>query len=414
MKDPRLRNQAVKHALIATWYSLALIRTSVLQKFDLYTVLRYYCGFGRNDDDFVDRLSRYYSVLIFSVFIVIVSSVQFVGKPISCFAPASFSDAHIIYADFICWISDTYFISIDAEIPEPDDLQARQGSNAIRFYQYVPFILMLQTCGFFLPGFFWRSGSSRLGIPLQKHLDQLNMSRRSIAEPPMYRRQLIRNVASRLDQYFRMRHRAIIPKLTFLYLLTKLIYITNIFIQLISLHYLMNFELKFNSLFHHFIIYNNTIRHVSLQFPTNVLCDFIVRFLGKNKHPHTVQCVLPINVFNEKIFIFAYLWLIFLLICALYNLLIQWLLFILFHRTVVDTRVRRFRSISSKYRTDDNYEENKPMYKFDRQPITKNFSQRYLCCDGIVIMRLFDMNIDLVTMNDLMDDLWELYKINPI
>ncbi|CAF2724240.1 unnamed protein product [Rotaria sp. Silwood2] len=382
--------------------------------FDLYTILRHYCGFGRNDDDFVDRLSRFYSVLIFSVFVIIVSSVQFVGKPISCFAPASFTDAHITYADFICWISDTYFVSIDAEIPEPDDVEARQGTNAVRFYQYVPFILMLQACGFFLPGFFWRSGSSRLGVPLQKHLDQLNMSRYSIAEPPMYRRQLIRNVATRLDQYFRMRHRTLIPKLTFLYFFIKVIYIMNIFIQLISLHYLMNFELTFNSLFQRLIIYSSTVRHVSLQFPTNVLCDFIVRFLGKNKHRHTVQCVLPINVFNEKIFIFAYLWLIFLLICTLYNLFIQWILFILFHRSVIDTRVRRLRPMASKFRINHGFQENENVHVFDYQPITKNFSRDYLRCDGIVIMRLFDMNIDLVTMNDLMNDLWELYKVSPV
>ena len=59
-------------------------------------------------------------------------------------------------------------------------MKLRQGANAIRFYQYVPFILMLQAFGFFLPGFFWRSGSSRFGISLQKYLDQLNMSRRFI------------------------------------------------------------------------------------------------------------------------------------------------------------------------------------------------------------------------------------------
>ena len=29
-------------------------------------------------------------------------------------------------------------------------------------------------------------------------------------------------------------------------------------------------------------------------------------------------------------------------------------------------------------------------------------------------MRLLDMNIDLVTMNDLMDDLWEFYKVDPL
>jgi hypothetical protein len=379
----------------------------------VYTILRHYCGFGRNDDDFVDRLSRYYSVLIFSIFVIIVSSVQFVGKPISCFTPASFTDAHVTYADFICWMSDTYFISIDAQIPEPEDVEARQGSHAIRFYQYVPFILMLQACGFFLPGFFWRSGSSRLGIAIQKHLDQLNMSHRALAEPPIYRRKLIRNVAIRLDQYFRMRRRSFIPKLTFLYLFIKIIYITNILTQLISLHYFMHFDLTFNALFQRLLIYSNTVRHTSVQFPTNVLCDFIVRFLGKNKHRHTVQCVLPINVFNEKIFIFAYLWLILLLICTLYNLVIQWICFFLFHRNIIDTRRRRVRRIPSRYRPEDN-EENEIEQPTDYQPISKNFSRHYLHCDGIVIMRLFDMNIDLVTMNDLMDDLWELYKVNPL
>jgi len=273
---------------------------------------------------------------------------------------------------------------------------------------------MLQACGFFLPGFIWRSGSFRLGIPLQKHLDQLNMSHRCLSEPPIYRRQLIRNVATRLDQYFRMRHRTLIPKLTFLYLFIKILYIMNIFIQLISLHYLMKFDFTLDSLFQRLIIYSNTIRHTSLQFPTNVLCDFIVRFLGKNKHRHTVQCVLPINIFNEKIFIFAYFWLILLLICSLYNLFIQWILFVLFHRNIIDTRGRRLRHISSKYHVDDDHQETEIIQIIDRQPISKNFSRNYLRCDGIVIMRLFDMNIDLVTMNDLMDDLWELYKVNPV
>lgn len=381
-----------------------------LFRVDVYAVLRHYCGFDRNDDDFIDRLSRYYSVLVFSIFVIIVSSVQFVGKPISCFTPASFTDAHVTYADFICWMSDTYFISLDAEIPEPDDTEARQGSRAIRFYQYVPFILMLQACGFFLPGFLWRSGSSRLGIFLQKHLDQLDLSRRSLAESPTYRRQLIRNVAIRLDQYFRVRQRTFLPRLTCLLLMIKLMYIVNIVVQLITLHYLMNFELKFESLFQRLLIHSTNERHTSLQFPTNVLCDFIVRFLGKNKHRHTVQCVLPINVFNEKIFIFAYLWLIVLFACTLYNFLIQWLFFFLFQRQMIDTRSRRLHRAAAKFRDD----ENDLVQRVEYQPLTKHFSRDYLCCDGIVIMRLFDMNVDVITMNDLMDDLWELYKLNPL
>ncbi|UJR35920.1 hypothetical protein I4U23_028662 [Adineta vaga] len=381
-------------------------------RFDIYAILRYYSGFGRCDDDFVDRLSRHYSVLIFSIFVLIVSSVQFVGKPISCFTPASFTDAHIIYADFVCWISDTYFVSIDAEIPEIDHTETRQGSHIIRFYQYVPFILMLQTFGFFFPGYCWRNGSTRFGISLQKHLDQLRMSRRSFAESPIYRRQLIRNVATRLDQYFRRHPRKQFAKLTVFYILIKFIYLINILIQLISLHCLMNFNFDIKQLLERFLIYSDTIRHASVQFPTNVLCDFIVRFLGKNKHRHTVQCVLPINVFNEKIFIFSYLWLILLFICTVYNLFVQWILFLVFSRNIIDTR-RRVRRKLSKFSMDEHQnDENVEIYEY--QYVTKPFSERYLQCDGIVILRLINMNTDLVTMNDLMDDLWELYKIDPL
>ena len=175
----------------------------------------------------------------------------------------------------------------------------------------------------------------------------------------------------------------------------------------------MNFDLNMKDLLERFLIYSNTVRHASLQFPTNVLCDFIVRFLGKNKHRHTVQCVLPINVFNEKIFIFAYLWLFFLLICTLYNLLIQWIFFFLCHRRVIDTRQRRQRRFLSKSILDSD-QESDSLHHFDYQPITKNFSRNYLRCDGLVIMRLFDINTDLVTMNDLMDDLWELYQVDPL
>ncbi|CAF4030822.1 unnamed protein product [Rotaria sp. Silwood2] len=379
---------------------------------DVYTILRYYTGFGRYDDDFVDRLSRHYSVLIFSIFILIVSSVQFVGKPISCFTPASFTGAHITYTDYVCWISGTYFISFDKDIPEANDFELRQGSHVIRFYQYVPFILMLQTFGFFLPGFFWRRGSSHLGLSLQKYLDQLHMSRHLLLESPSYRRELIRNVAIRLDQYFRMRPRTMLPKLTIFYLFIKLTYLINILIQLICLHYFMNFNFDIKDLVDRFIIYSNTVRHTSLQFPTNVLCDFIVRFLGKNKHRHTVQCVLPINIFNEKIFIFSYLWLILLFICTIYNLIVQWIIFFLFHRDIIDTRSCRVHHTLSKF-TLEQTQNNEIIQINDYQPVTKNFSQHYLQCDGIVIIRLLDMNTDLVTMNDLMDDLWEFYNGDP-
>ena len=44
-----------------------------------------------NDDDSYDRLSRRYSVVLLMLFTVVVSTKQYVGDPIACFAPAQFT-----------------------------------------------------------------------------------------------------------------------------------------------------------------------------------------------------------------------------------------------------------------------------------------------------------------------------------
>jgi len=47
---------------------------------------------SRYDDDSIDRLNRLLTVAILVLFSFIVTSSQYVGEPISCWAPAHFED----------------------------------------------------------------------------------------------------------------------------------------------------------------------------------------------------------------------------------------------------------------------------------------------------------------------------------
>lgn len=58
------------------------------------------------DDDYADRLSRQYTVIVLVTFAGLVTTRQFVGKPISCWCPAQFTDSHREYANTVCWVGD--------------------------------------------------------------------------------------------------------------------------------------------------------------------------------------------------------------------------------------------------------------------------------------------------------------------
>jgi hypothetical protein len=37
------------------------------------------------------------------------------------------------------------------------------------------------------------------------------------------------------------------------------------------------------------------------RFPRITMCRYIIRTLGDNIQPYDVQCLLPINIYNEKV-----------------------------------------------------------------------------------------------------------------
>ena len=112
--------------------------------------------------------------------------------------------------------------------------------------------------------------------------------------------------------------------LVILYLFIKMLYIVNCLGQLFLISVLLG---------RNYYIYGATIFRDMLQgkgyadseyFPRVTMCKFQVRELGiKNfSHEYNVQCVLPINLFNQQIFTFLWFWYLILLIINSASLLI--------------------------------------------------------------------------------------------
>lgn len=81
----------------------------------------------------------------------------------------------------------------------------------------------------------------------------------------------------------------------------KLLYIGNAIGQLFLLNLFMGrgFNLIGIEAIQHWI--NGQDMEAVERFPRITMCKFIIRTLGDNIQPYDVQCLLPINIYNEKV-----------------------------------------------------------------------------------------------------------------
>ena len=122
----------------------------------------------RRDDDFADRFSHTFTTLLLVVFTLVISARQYIGKPIACWVPTEFTRAQEEYAENVCWVTNTYFLPTDQQ-RVPTDTGARENAK-IGYYQWVPFILLIQAFMFNLPCLVWRLFNWQSGIQVSQTL----------------------------------------------------------------------------------------------------------------------------------------------------------------------------------------------------------------------------------------------------
>ena len=137
---------------------------------------------GIKNDDFYDRISRKYSLIILGVSFLIVGSSQFIGHPINCYTQ-NIAGGHVTYVNWVCWISSSYYLPFDRPLPT----RYEPTPEKIPYYQWVPFILLCMMFLFYLPGFVWRNLNKTCGIntkvitKMVTDMDQLDGEKREKA-----------------------------------------------------------------------------------------------------------------------------------------------------------------------------------------------------------------------------------------
>lgn len=370
---------------------------------------------SRNDDDFVDRLSHRYTTAILVIFAIVVSTKQYVGDPINCWVPAHFTGNHEEYTNNYCWIRNTYYLPFEEHIP-----REHESRNHIPYYQWVPMILLVQALIFYLPCMVWRTLNSRSGIDVNNIVESgETFQNTELAEG---REKTLTYMTKQMDRYLSsqrdyrtgctvsLKHclsrtccmccgRRKGNYLVALYLICKIIYIVNVLGQLFALNAFLGTDFHFYGID---VMRSLAAGHdwtQSPRFPRVTMCDFKVRRLG-NVQRYTVQCVLPINLFNEKIYLFIWFWMVFVAALTCFSFM-TWTLRSLFRRD-------RHRYIKKHLRLMDKLEEHQ-----DKKRCI-NFVDKYLKQDGVFVLRLVGHNTNAITVTEFVCSLWDNYVAKPI
>lgn len=134
------------------------------------------------------------------------------------------------------------------------------------------------------------------------------------------------------------------------------------------------------------------------RFPRVTLCDFDIRQLS-NIQRHTLQCVLPINLYNEKIFITLWFWLTFMTVVSLLNFCFT---------VIMSTCTKSRENYVIKYlKLNDIYNES----DLEICELTEIFIHTHLKYDGIFVLQMLPNNVGSAITADIVNYLWiEFYK----
>jgi len=379
-------------------------------------------------DDHVDRMGRRYIVGIIGIQLTLIFGGEFIrGNQIQCFLPVYFTGAQEDYAESLCWTMSTEYIIEGDKTPNIGsqgyynrEIQGRYethetkyvGPNhpgervTVSYYQWTPLILVLIAVFFHVPYAIWSNLAKSSGLPLKSVVSSAHeMS--GVLEDGAERDGYAKDIVYILTRYTEASHlddktpvkigRNHGNVLFYSYMFVKLLYILVLVLQMLILQAFLGSDPRFNVLLHGAKVIDNLIRNGSwLQnpiFPIKTVCTFEAEQQG-NPLPYTLECILPINLYNDKFFaLFTVAFPVLIALCVIS--MVQWF----YQNSKVGRRAFVKNHLEVPLGLDSSTSRDVAM-----------FSEEYLRRDGLFTLTMMKMNVGRDVVETIMEVMWNQFQ----
>jgi len=263
-------------------------------------------------DNHIFRLHYRASVIIMLTAVALVTSRQFIGNPINCMSDSISSSIMDVY----CWIHSTYSVNdqfdgvkgVDHPHPGlgPDDTTGEGGGYTHhKFYQWVVFVLTLQAGMFYLPRLLWKTTEGGVMKLLTAGLSDITA---------FMNKDTRGDGVELIAKYYNLRHS---HRGTYFikFVTCEVLNFANVIGQIYLTDMFLGYQFtKFgrNVLSQSEEDLNTRADPMNKVFPKVTKCTFNKYGPSGTIQKHDALCVLPLNIINEKIYIFLYFWFVFL------------------------------------------------------------------------------------------------------
>ncbi|KAL5276554.1 hypothetical protein ACFFRR_002025 [Megaselia abdita] len=255
-------------------------------------------------DNAIFRLHTMFTTALLLMCSMIITATQFVGNPISCIVQSI--PAHVV--NTFCWITSTFTMpdafkrQVGLEVAHPgvsNDFNDETAKKYYTYYQWVCFVLFFQAVACYLPKFIWDKFEGNL---LRTIVMGLNIAICPEGEKQAKKGAILDYITKHIK-----RHKFYAIR----YWCCEFLCLVNIIVQM----YAMNrfFDGEFMSYGTRILELGDTHQDDRVDpmvyiFPRVTKCIFHKYGPSGSLQKHDALCILPLNIVNEKTYIFIWFW----------------------------------------------------------------------------------------------------------